>query len=194
MKKIYIRDNKFWARRPLSDEMIYYAASDVLPLVPALHKSLHSELRAEFTSLFLELVEEQIYSHFLKLNPGLADRKKMREQPRVELRVLLPSKMVGYSGKCSIRTKDLGTRFLCLVSLPSSTGGDRVLGLKGEELEPMIECLEAAILNMEEEKGQNRDIRLLIPNFVVEREFGGSKEKIEDLVQGADVQVEVISR
>ena len=52
-----------------------------------------SELREEYSSLFLELVEEQIYSHFLQLNPNLADRKKKREQPRVEIRVLLSSKV-----------------------------------------------------------------------------------------------------
>ena len=42
------------------------------------------------------------------------------------------------------------------MSLPTCGGGDRVLGLKGEDQEPMLECLEAALLNIEEEKSQPR--------------------------------------
>ena len=37
----------------------------------------------------------------------------------------------------------------------------------------------------------SRDIRLLIPNYIIEREFGASKEKVQDLLQGTDVKIEV---
>ena len=40
MKNIYRRDQKFWARRPLTRDMICYAAADVLALVPTIYNAM----------------------------------------------------------------------------------------------------------------------------------------------------------
>ena len=37
LKAVYRKDPRFWARRPLSAEMVIYAASDVLCLVPEIY-------------------------------------------------------------------------------------------------------------------------------------------------------------
>lgn len=40
LKNIYRRDQRYWARRPLSREMMVYAAADVLSLVPQIYNSM----------------------------------------------------------------------------------------------------------------------------------------------------------
>ena len=37
LKSIYRKDPRFWARRPMSAEMVIYASSDVLCLVPDIY-------------------------------------------------------------------------------------------------------------------------------------------------------------
>lgn len=37
IKAVYRRDQRFWARRPLSGDMVVYAAADVLALVPNIY-------------------------------------------------------------------------------------------------------------------------------------------------------------
>ena len=37
IKAVYRRDQRFWARRPLTADMVVYAAADVLALVPNIY-------------------------------------------------------------------------------------------------------------------------------------------------------------
>jgi len=40
LKSVYRRDQRFWARRPLTRDMIFYAAADVLALVPQVYEGM----------------------------------------------------------------------------------------------------------------------------------------------------------
>ena len=40
MKNIYKKDSRFWARRPLTREMITYASSDAQNLVPTIYEAM----------------------------------------------------------------------------------------------------------------------------------------------------------
>lgn len=40
MKNVYRRDQRFWARRPLTEDMIIYAAYDVVALVPTVYEAM----------------------------------------------------------------------------------------------------------------------------------------------------------
>ena len=48
VKNIYRRDQKFWARRPLSKDMICYAAADVMALVPTIYTAMARKLDFEY--------------------------------------------------------------------------------------------------------------------------------------------------
>ena len=60
VKNIYRRDQKFWARRPLTRDMICYAGADVLALVPTIYNAMASQIKPEFSNLLNELCEEQV--------------------------------------------------------------------------------------------------------------------------------------
>ena len=40
VKAVYRRDQRFWARRPLTIDMICYAAADVISLVPNIYEAM----------------------------------------------------------------------------------------------------------------------------------------------------------
>lgn len=40
IKAVYRRDQRFWARRPLTCDMVVYAAADVLALVPQIYEAM----------------------------------------------------------------------------------------------------------------------------------------------------------
>ena len=40
MKNVYKKDQRFWARRPLTEDMIIYAAYDVVALVPTAYDAM----------------------------------------------------------------------------------------------------------------------------------------------------------
>lgn len=60
VKAAFRRDQKYWARRPLTSDMIIYAAADVLCLLPEVYTSLQSAIKPEFCNLFKELCDEQV--------------------------------------------------------------------------------------------------------------------------------------
>ena len=62
MKKVYRRNPRFWAQRPLTQEMILYAAADVYVLVPDLYLDMRSRIRPEYEPLFQTMTRESIYS------------------------------------------------------------------------------------------------------------------------------------
>merc|ERR1719266_2317867 len=77
VKNIYRRDQKFWARRPLTRDMICYAAADVLALVPTIYTAMASQIKPEFGNLFNELCEEQVLLYIQA--DEVKNRKKQRK-------------------------------------------------------------------------------------------------------------------
>jgi exonuclease 3'-5' domain-containing protein 1 len=77
VKNIYRRDQKFWARRPLTRDMICYAAADVLALVPTIYNCMASQVKPEFGNLFRELCEEQVLLYIQA--EEVKNRKKQRK-------------------------------------------------------------------------------------------------------------------
>merc|ERR1711892_743803 len=77
VKNIYRRDQKFWARRPLTRDMICYAAADVLALVPTIYNAMASQIKPEFGNLFRELCEEQVLLYIQA--DEVKNRKKQRK-------------------------------------------------------------------------------------------------------------------
>merc|ERR1712012_425187 len=77
VKNIYRRDQKFWARRPLTRDMICYAAADVLALVPTIYTAMASQIKPEFGNLFNELCEEQVLLYIQA--EEVKNRKKQRK-------------------------------------------------------------------------------------------------------------------
>ncbi|KAH8407495.1 hypothetical protein KR222_003261 [Zaprionus bogoriensis] len=78
LKQIYRRDQKFWAKRPLTREMMLYAAGDVLVLIhEQLFGSLAQQIKPENRQLFSELCTEQI---LMQIKPNeVKIRKKQRK-------------------------------------------------------------------------------------------------------------------
>ncbi|XP_075169853.1 egl_like_exo domain-containing protein [Haematobia irritans] len=78
LKQIYRRDQKYWAKRPLTREMLLYAAGDVLVLInDQLYGNLSRQIKPENLQLFSELCTEQILMH-IKPNE-VKIRKKQRK-------------------------------------------------------------------------------------------------------------------
>ncbi|KOB76370.1 Egalitarian [Operophtera brumata] len=77
LKNVYRRDQRYWARRPLSKDMIIYAASDVLSLVnPAIYGYMSSNVRSENQQLFEELSNEQVFMHIQPTEVKLRKRQR----------------------------------------------------------------------------------------------------------------------
>ncbi|KAJ6646810.1 Egalitarian protein like, partial [Pseudolycoriella hygida] len=78
LKSVYRRDQKYWARRPLSRDMLLYAAGDVLVLInEQLYASMALAIKPEFKGLLSELCTEQI---LMLINPSeVKIRKKQRK-------------------------------------------------------------------------------------------------------------------
>ncbi|XP_054740196.1 uncharacterized protein LOC129245821 [Anastrepha obliqua] len=78
LKQIYRRDQKYWAKRPLSRDMLLYAAGDVLVLInDQLYGNLARQIKPENRQLFSELCTEQI---LIQIKPNeVKTRKKQRK-------------------------------------------------------------------------------------------------------------------
>ncbi|XP_063388564.1 egalitarian protein homolog [Cydia fagiglandana] len=77
LKNVYRRDQRYWARRPLSKDMIIYAASDVLSLVnPAIYAYMSSNIRSDNQQLFEELSNEQVFMHIQPTEVKLRKRQR----------------------------------------------------------------------------------------------------------------------
>lgn len=95
VKTIYKRDQRFWARRPLTRDMILYAAYDVMPLVPHLYDLLNASIKSEFRPLLDELCAENLLA---LLQPD--DVKKSKKQRKMDMEVLeLRQKLATVQGK-----------------------------------------------------------------------------------------------
>ncbi|KAL0115544.1 hypothetical protein PUN28_010812 [Cardiocondyla obscurior] len=82
LKNIYRKDQRYWSRRPLTRDMLIYASSDVLSLVPQVYNAMSRLIKPEVQGLFAELCEEQIQMHIRPL-----DVKARKKQRKVETEV-----------------------------------------------------------------------------------------------------------
>ncbi|KAI1287470.1 piRNA biogenesis protein EXD1 [Halotydeus destructor] len=83
MKKNYRRDQRFWSRRPLSEDMIFYAAADVFSLVPEIYMNMLNSIRHEYQPLLIEMNEEAILSG---IKPD--EVKQLRKSRKVDMEVM----------------------------------------------------------------------------------------------------------
>ncbi|XP_071450469.1 egalitarian protein homolog [Hetaerina americana] len=77
LKGIYRRDQRYWNRRPLTRDMIVYAAADVLSLVPHVYCAMQRLIQPKWVPLLQELCEEQILMNIRPLE--VKQRKKQRK-------------------------------------------------------------------------------------------------------------------
>ncbi|XP_046399885.1 egalitarian protein homolog [Ischnura elegans] len=82
LKGIYRRDQRYWNRRPLTRDMMIYAAADVLSLVPHVYTSMQRLIQSKWIPLLQELCEEQI---LMNIRP--AEVKMRKKQRKVEAEV-----------------------------------------------------------------------------------------------------------
>ncbi|EZA61909.1 hypothetical protein DMN91_006383 [Ooceraea biroi] len=77
LKNIYRKDQRYWSRRPMTRDMLIYASSDVLCLVPQVYNAMSRLIKPEMQGLFAELCEEQIQMHIRPVE--VKARKKQRK-------------------------------------------------------------------------------------------------------------------
>lgn len=99
MKKLYRRDQKFWSRRPLTEDMILYAAYDIWALVPTIYEALRSQLEGgSGNTLFQQLCHEQIDTYI-----RVDEVKQSKKQRKIETEVAeLKRKLSSVSGKAVV--------------------------------------------------------------------------------------------
>ncbi|CAG0924315.1 unnamed protein product [Notodromas monacha] len=83
MKSIYKKDQRYWARRPLTDDMLAYAAFDVIPLVPFIYEKMTSLLSCDYIPLLEELCEEQI-EHFIRRDDVRLKKKSRKAEVEIQ--------------------------------------------------------------------------------------------------------------
>ncbi|CAH2266279.1 egalitarian protein homolog [Pararge aegeria] len=90
LKNVYRRDQRYWARRPLTKDMIIYAASDVLSLVnPAIYAYMSNNIRSDNQQLFEELSNEQVFMHIQPTEVKLRKRQRKINTEVGELKLKL---------------------------------------------------------------------------------------------------------
>ncbi|XP_014251079.1 uncharacterized protein LOC106667543 [Cimex lectularius] len=91
LKVLYRRDQRFWARRPLTMDMLLYAAADVLSLVPHVYTSMLKGLRKDLEPLLWKLSEEQVLMH-IRPNEVKENKKQRKVESEIsDLRAKLAS-------------------------------------------------------------------------------------------------------
>lgn len=87
LKNVYRRDQRYWARRPLTKDMIIYAASDVLSLVnPSIYSYMSGNIKHENQQLFEELTNEQIFMHIQSTEVKMRKRQRKINTEVAELK------------------------------------------------------------------------------------------------------------
>ncbi|XP_012537854.1 egalitarian protein homolog [Monomorium pharaonis] len=82
LKNIYRKDQRYWSRRPLTRDMLIYASSDVLSLVPQVYNAMSRLIKPEVQGLLTELCDEQVQMH---IRPS--DVKARKKQRKIETEV-----------------------------------------------------------------------------------------------------------
>ncbi|XP_059471090.1 egalitarian protein homolog [Neocloeon triangulifer] len=113
LKSVYRRDQRFWARRPLTRDMIFYAAADVLALVPQVYEGMRRSIQSEREALFQDLCREQVMMH---VTPS--EVKLHKKQRKVETEVVdLKCKLSAAQGAKSLVLSNREIRLLRYVEL-----------------------------------------------------------------------------
>lgn len=85
LRNLNKKDQRYWLRRPLSKDMLAYAASDILTLMPKLYKTITAQIHPSNIKLLEELCEEQA---FLYIVPDNVQKRKHQRKIDNELQVL----------------------------------------------------------------------------------------------------------
>ncbi|KZC09417.1 Exonuclease 3'-5' domain-containing protein 1 [Dufourea novaeangliae] len=145
LKSIYRGNQRYWCRRPLTREMLIYASSDVLSLVPQIYVSMAKLIKPEVQVLFSELCEEQIQMH---IKP--AEVKARKKQRKVETEVADLKKRMEDATTKNIVLSNREIRLLRYLDLTE----DEKEKLKGSyKVARKLEKLE----NMGQDKGDSSD-------------------------------------
>lgn len=80
LHKIYRKDFKYWQRRPLTEEMIQFALTDVYALLPSIYQNMREQIRPEYISLFKQLTWESIFTYI-----NTEEIKQIKRQRKFDL-------------------------------------------------------------------------------------------------------------
>lgn len=105
LKNVYRRDQRYWARRPFTRDMMLYSAADVLSLVPHVYNAMVSRITPEYEELLAELCDEQVYTlirptevkqrkKVRKLNCEIADLKSRLAQAKLSKNIVLSNREI----------------------------------------------------------------------------------------------------
>ncbi|KAF3429391.1 hypothetical protein E2986_03176 [Frieseomelitta varia] len=145
LKNIYRNNQKYWCRRPITRDMLIYASSDVLSLVPQIYVCMSRLIKPELESLFNELCEEQIQLHIKPV-----EVKARKKQRKVETEVADLKKKMEEATTKNIVLSNREIRLLRYLDLTE----DEKEKLKGSyKVARKLEKLE----NMSQDKGESSD-------------------------------------
>ncbi|KAK9294308.1 hypothetical protein QLX08_011054 [Tetragonisca angustula] len=145
LKNIYRNNQKYWCRRPITRDMLIYASSDVLSLVPQIYVCMSRLIKPELESLFNELCEEQIQLHIKPI-----EVKARKKQRKVETEVADLKKRMEEATTKNIVLSNREIRLLRYLDLTE----DEKEKLKGSyKVARKLEKLE----NMSQDKGESSD-------------------------------------
>lgn len=80
LHKLYKKDYKYWKNRPLNEEMLQFAVTEVYALYPFVYEKIRSQIRPEYGPLFKQLVYESVFAYI-----NVDEIKQLKRQRKFEL-------------------------------------------------------------------------------------------------------------